>query len=105
MYKAYIRPQMTYASPAWAFISKKNSNRLKVVQNRTLRIIGGYDRYTRADKMHFDHEIPKHKSYIKCLALKMYAKAKFSRNWYVRKLEAVSMVIDRRVPRPLHILS
>ena len=42
LYKAYIRPQMTYASPAWAFISKKNSVRLQVVQNRALRIIGGF---------------------------------------------------------------
>ena len=43
LYKAYIRPQMTYASPAWAFISKKNTIRLEVVQNKALRIIGGYD--------------------------------------------------------------
>ena len=83
---------------------KKNSIRLQVVQNRALRIIGGYDRYTRTDKMHFDHEIPKLKSFIKCLAFKMYATVKSSRNRYVRKLGAVSMVIDPRVPRPLHIL-
>ena len=97
--QSIIRPQMTYVSPAWAFNSKKNSIRLQVVQMRALRIIGGYDRHTRTDKMHFDHKIPKLKSYIKYLALKMYATAKSS-----RKLGAVSMVIDPRVPRPLHIL-
>jgi hypothetical protein len=69
-----------------------------------LRIIGGYDRYTRTDKMRLDHKIPMLKSYIKCLSLKMYASAKRSRNRYVKKLGTVSMVIDPRVPRPIHIL-
>ena len=36
---------MTYASPAWAFVSKTNMNRLYIVQNKALPIIGGYDWY------------------------------------------------------------
>ena len=44
---------MTYASPAWGSISEKNSIRLQVVLNSTLRIVGGYDRYTRTDKNAF----------------------------------------------------
>ena len=95
---------MTYAYAAWVFINKKNSICLQVVQIRALRIIGGYDRYTHTDNMHLDHKILKLKSYIKCLALKMNATAESSRNWYVRKLGAVSVVIDPRVSRPLHIL-
>jgi hypothetical protein len=51
--KAYIRPLMTYTSPAWAFIPKSSMNRLKAVQNRVLRIIGGYDWYTRTEQLHF----------------------------------------------------
>ena len=90
---------MTFASPAWAFIAKSQHKSLQVVQNRALRIIGGYDIPVQI-KMHFDHKIPKLKSYIKCLALKMYTTAKCSRNRYVRKLGAVFMVIDPRVPRP-----
>ena len=86
---------MTYASPAWAFITKTQFFRLQVVQNRALRVIGGYDRHARTDKMHLDHQLPMLKSYVKTLTLKMYASAKTSSNRYVR---------NSRVPRPLHIL-
>ena len=103
LYKSYVRPQMTYASPAWAFITKSQYKSLQVVQNRALRIIGGYDIRTRTTKMHFDLEIPKLKRCIKILAL--YASAKPSRNRYVRKLGSASTVLDPRVRRPLHILS
>ena len=44
LYKTYIRPTMTYAAPAWAFITKSSMQRLQAVQNRALRPIGGYDR-------------------------------------------------------------
>ena len=60
---------MTYTSPAWAFISKFIMSRLQVVQNRTLRIIGGYDWYTRTKQLHFDNEVTMR--FIKTLALKM----------------------------------
>ena len=52
LYKTYIVPMKTYASPAWAFITKSSMQHLKVV-------IGGYDWYKRIDKMHLDLEIPK----------------------------------------------
>jgi hypothetical protein len=64
----------------------------------------GYDRYTHTDKMHFDHKIPMLKSYIKCLALKMNASAKTSRNRHIKKLESALMVVDPRGPMPIHIL-
>ena len=75
LYKSYVRPQMTYASPAYAFITKTQLARLQVVQNMVLRVIGVYDRHTRTDKMHLDFKIPTFKSYIKTLVLKMYASA------------------------------
>ena len=70
---------MTYVAPAWAFIPKTKMERLQIVQNRVLRLIGGYFCYTRIEKMHLDLEIPRLKSYIKKLALKLYA-AKLSRD-------------------------
>ena len=65
LYKSYVRPQMTYASPAWAFIKKSQYKSLQVVENRALRIIGGYDIRTRTTKMHFDLEIPMLKALLK----------------------------------------
>ena len=48
---------MTYVPSAWSFISKFNMNHQQVVQNMALRIIAGYDWYTRTEKLHFDNEI------------------------------------------------
>ena len=95
---------MTYASPAWAFITKNQLSHLQVVQNRALQIIGGHDRRTCTDDMHLDFKIPTLKSYIKTWAFKMYAFVKTSRNRYVRKLGSASRVLYPRFPRPLHIL-
>ena len=40
---------MTYDSPTRAFTTKSSMQSLLAVQNRALRLIGGYDRYTRID--------------------------------------------------------
>ena len=74
---------MTYAAPAWAFIPKTKMERLQIVQKRALRLIEGYSWYTRIEKMHLDLEIPRLKTYIKILTLKLYASAKFIRNRYI----------------------
>jgi hypothetical protein len=96
---------MTYASSAWAFITKRKLNRLQVVQNTALRIIDGYDRYTRTETLHFDYKIPMLKRFIRSLALKMYASAKTSRNRYVRKLDFASTILGPKVPRSFYIPS
>jgi hypothetical protein len=67
---------LTYASSAWAVITKTQFFSLQVVQNRALRVIGGYVRHTRTDKMHLNHQISILKSYVNALTLKMYASAK-----------------------------
>jgi hypothetical protein len=72
LYKTPIRPTMTYAALAWAFTTNRSMLRLQAVQNRALRLIGGYDRYTRNDVMHSDLEIVKLKSFMKHLSLKLY---------------------------------
>ena len=52
--------------------------RLQPVQNRALRLIGGYFWYMLIEKMHLDLEIPRLNTYIKNLNFKLYADAKFS---------------------------
>ena len=95
---------MTYAFPAWGFISKLNMQHLQVVQNRALRIIGSHDWYTIIDKMHSDTQFPRLKAYIKILALKLYASAKSSRNRYIKKLGSDCKVGGRRVSKPSDVL-
>ena len=54
--------------------------------------------------MYLELEIHKVKTCIKNLTLILYGSAALSRNRYVKKLDADSLVFKRRVPRPLHIL-
>ena len=42
IYKAYIRPILEYANPAWAFATASNIKQLQVVQNKALRIGFGF---------------------------------------------------------------
>ena len=76
LHKSYIKPVMTYAVPAWGFIFKFKLNRLQTA----LRLIGGYDKYARNEKLHSDNTIPVLKEFINVLALKLYASAQVSRN-------------------------
>ena len=48
----FIRPLMSYATPAKAFLSNFNPNRLHVVENKALRIIGEYDWQTCTEQLH-----------------------------------------------------
>ena len=61
---AYIRPQITYAAEAWAFISKSYLTRLQAIQNKAIRLIGDYDwDYTNA-QIHEDNNMPTLHTYI-----------------------------------------
>jgi len=93
---------LIYAAPEWVFISKSNMKRRQAVQNRVLRLIGGYDWYTstRADRIHSDLEMIKLNNFIKYLALKLYAYARNSTNRYIKKYGTDSLVANRRVPKP-----
>ena len=59
------------------------------------KLIGGYDRYTRIEKLHSDKKIPMLKKCIKVLALNLHVSAKVSRNRYIKKLGADSLVRSR----------
>jgi len=100
LYKSYIRPVMTSASPAWGYFSKANMQRLQAAQNKAFRIIGGHGWYKIIDKMHSDTQIPRLKAYIRVLGLKLYASAKSSRKIYIKNVRSDCQVGGRRVPIP-----
>ena len=43
------------------------------------------------------------KKFMKHLALKLYASTKPSRNRYVKRLGTDSLVVNQRIPKPVHI--
>lgn len=51
-YKAFIRSAMLYACPVWSSTCRSNIDKLQVVQNTFLRIIGNHRKFTLISLMH-----------------------------------------------------
>jgi hypothetical protein len=64
IYKACIRPLLTYGSPSWTNVCKTCMKKLQIIQNKVLRIITNACRYTKISKLHEDLNIPTIKQYI-----------------------------------------
>lgn len=55
VYKQLIAPIWQYSLPVWgSLVSERQFSRIRVMQNKTLRIISGADWYTRNDTIHSD---------------------------------------------------
>jgi hypothetical protein len=52
LYKALIRPVMTYACPTWEYAADALFLKLQRLRNRALRAIGNLDRWTPVRKLH-----------------------------------------------------
>jgi hypothetical protein len=52
LYKSYIRPILTYASPCWVHTSETNFKKLQRIQNSALRIITKSRMYTPITELH-----------------------------------------------------
>ena len=63
--KTIIRPVLTYACPVWSFMTLSNFNKLQVVQNKFLRMIGNYRMFTPIFQMHSDLNIETTHDYVK----------------------------------------
>ena len=66
--------------------SKPKMQKIQVLQNRCLRQIGGYDRYTRIQQLHEDLRVERIEDFVKRLAKKMYDTARRSRNTTIRAI-------------------
>ena len=86
VYEAYVRSRMTYAASALAFISNANLNRLQVVQNHVLRLIGDYDKVIRILQLHSDNDMPTLRQYIQKLTENIYDTAANSNNTSINTL-------------------
>lgn len=104
IYKTYIRPIITYATPAWlALTSETNRKTLRVQQNLALRRITDAPRFVRNDVIQRDLQIESLEEFSIRLASNMYARASTSNlahikdiaPWHARPPDA------RRLPRDL----
>lgn len=105
VYKAYIRPHLTYATPAWyAFASRPQRHRLQVAQQKALRIIVSASRYVRNDVIQRDLGIESVESFIEHLAQKLYAKAALSDHHEIRNIAPWHARPPDRRPLPRDVL-
>ena len=95
---------MTHAAPTWAFIPNYVIERLQVVQNRTLRVIGRYNYNNREAKLHSDTEIPMLRAYIQHLTQIFYKAANISRNSYIKRLRHIVRAHRLRCLSPINVL-
>lgn len=73
LYKAVIRPVLTYAAPAWCSASVTSIKRLQLIQNKCLRIINSANRYTKITELHKNsNNLPFLEDFIIKLSLAFY---------------------------------
>jgi hypothetical protein len=103
IYKALIRPIMTYASPVWGFAALTHINKLQAFQNKTLRIITKLPKVLPIHTLHEQTNIPLILTYIKSLTTALYQKTPCSANSHIQVLGRYGTSADKH-DRPLSIL-
>lgn len=89
LYKAAIRPVLTYASPVWAGLSKTETLYLQRMQNKCLRLATGCDRYTRIVDLHDVAEIEMLGERLSRANEKFYSSIDFSDNRALSRLKGM----------------
>jgi hypothetical protein len=87
LYKAVIRPNITYACPVWSYISKTKYNKLQILQNKFLRLTGKFRAFTPIFKMHDLLKIEYIFEHIKKLSLKYFNRLENHRNDLMRNIK------------------
>ena len=64
LYRVMVRSVLTYACPVWTMICRSNFNKLQVVQNKFLRLIGKYRKWSLINTMHDGLKIERIEVYI-----------------------------------------
>ncbi|RZC42429.1 RVT 1 domain containing protein [Asbolus verrucosus] len=72
IYKAIIRPVITYAAPVWCGLSDTAIKPLEVFQNKCMRLILNESRYARVAQMRERAEIQSIKEYVRDVSNKFY---------------------------------
>ena len=79
-YKSLIRTGVLYACPVWSLTSDSNLKKLQIIQNKFLRIIGNYRRFTQIETMHRELNIEPIKDYIKTIVKNYFERVNSHRN-------------------------
>ena len=105
IYLLFLRSVLTYAAPAWwSLLSTTNRCRLEAFQSRTLRSLTGSPWFVRNDVIRRGLRVPTLTSFVRSLALTLFAKASTSTFPYLRTISASEPPPPIRVKRPRALL-
>ena len=106
LYKAYVRPHLTYASPAWyALVSPQQQKNLQVVQNLALRRVTQAPFCVRNATLQRDLRMESLEDHIGRLAANMFRRADVSDHLHLRNIAPLhSRPPDARHRLPRDIL-
>lgn len=85
-YKSLIRTGLLYACPVWSLTSDSNLKKIQIIQNKFLRIIGNYRRFTQIETMHRELKIEPIKDYMKTIVKNYFERVNSHRNKLVRNI-------------------
>jgi hypothetical protein len=74
LYKALLRPIITYAAPVWSHVSDYALEPLEIFQNKCMRLIHNVPRYTNTQYLRDLSELPKIKDFILTQTEKFFTK-------------------------------
>ena len=86
LYKSLVRTAMLYACPIWSMTCQTDINKLQIVQNKFLRIIGNYRKFTLISIMHDNLHIEYVKDYKKTLSRNYFVRVETHGNALVRNI-------------------
>ena len=90
IYKMIVRPIICYAAPVWSLISKSNFNKLQVVQNKFLRLIGKFRKFTPIHVIHNKLGVEMIHSYIRNLSINYFNKIENHNNQLISSIRYVN---------------
>lgn len=86
LYKSLIRSSMLYACPIWSMSCQSNLNKLQIAQNKFLRIIGNYRKFSLVSTMHNELNIEYINEYIHVLSSNYFRRIEMHQNALVRNI-------------------
>lgn len=102
LFKAIVRPNITYACPVWSYISKSTFDKLQVLQNKFLRLIGKFRAFTPVSQMHEELKIEYIFDHIKRISTNYFTRLEQHCNVLMREIKYENAKFKHR--RILNIL-
>lgn len=99
LYKAIVRPALTYASTAWGYAAETHLKRLQVVQNKSLRMSVAAPWFVRNLQLHADLKMPTLREYIREKAVRNFEQAMDHENPLLREAVDYEINADERRPK------